>query len=85
MRQGCLISPVLFNIYLERIMQDTLEGHTNTVSIGGREISNLRFADDIDLMAGNNQELQELTTRLERASGAFGMEVSSEKSKVMFT
>ena len=82
-RQGCLISPVLFNIYLERIMQDTLEDHASSISVGGRQFSNLRFADDIDLMAGSNQELQDLTTSLEHSSGAFGMEVSSEKSKVM--
>ena len=41
-------SAVLFNIYLERIMTDALEDHEGTVSIGGRTITNLRFADDID-------------------------------------
>ena len=47
-RQGCLLSPTLFNIFLERIMTDALEDHEGTVSIGGRTITNLRFADDID-------------------------------------
>ena len=84
-RQGCLLSPALFNIFLERIMQEALEGHEPTVSIGGRPICNLRFADDIDLIAGNHNELQELTQRLEKAAGAFGMEVSTEKSKIMVT
>ena len=46
-RQGCLLSPTLFNIFLERIMTDALEDHQGTVSIGGRTITNLRFADDI--------------------------------------
>ena len=41
-------SAVLFNIFLERIMTDTLEYHEGTVSIGGRTVTNLRFADDID-------------------------------------
>ena len=47
-RQGCLLSPTLFNIFLERIMSDALEEHDGKVSIGGRNITNLRFADDID-------------------------------------
>ena len=51
-RQGCLLSPTLFNILLERIMTDVLEDHAGTVSIGGRTITNLRFADGIDGMAG---------------------------------
>ena len=65
-RQGCLLSPVLFNLYLENIMQEALHNFNGMVSISGREISNLRFADDIDLIAGIEEELQELTTTLER-------------------
>ena len=52
-RQGCLLSPTLFNIFLERIMADALDDHKSTVSIGGRTISNLRFTDDIDGLAGS--------------------------------
>ena len=44
-RQGCLLSPTLFNIFLERIMTDALEDHEGTISIGYRAITNLRFAD----------------------------------------
>ena len=51
-RQGCLLSPTLFNIFLERIMTVALEDHEGTVSIGGRTITNLCFADDIDGLAG---------------------------------
>ena len=50
-RQGCLLSPTLFNIFLERIMSDALEEHDGKVSIGGRNITNLRFADDVDALA----------------------------------
>ena len=82
-RQGCLLSPVLFNIYLENIMRETLHDFFTSISIGGRPLCNLRFADDIDLLGGSETELQDLTTRLERAAGAHGMEISSEKSKVM--
>ena len=50
-RQGCLLSTTLFNIFLERIMSDALEEHDGKVCIGGRNITNLRFADDIDALA----------------------------------
>ena len=46
-RQGCLLSPVIFNICLEKMMQDTLKEHDSTISIEGRPISNFRFIDDI--------------------------------------
>ena len=52
-RQGCLLSPLLFNIFLERITTDTLEDHEGTVSIGSRTITNLHFANDIDGLAGS--------------------------------
>ena len=58
--QGCLLSPTLFNIFLERIMTDALENHEGTVSIGGRTITNLRFADDTDGLAGEEEELSNL-------------------------
>ena len=50
-RQGCVLSPTLFNIFLERIMTDALNDHEGTVIIGGINITNLRFADDIDGLA----------------------------------
>ena len=82
-RQGCLLSPVLFNLFLENIMRETLHDFHSTISVGGRTINNLRFADDIDLLGGSNEELQDLTRRLEERAGAYGMEVSTEKSKIL--
>ena len=79
-RQGCLLSPTLFNIFLERIMTGALENHEGTVSIGGRTITNLRFADDIDGLAGEEDELANLVERLDKASTAYGMEISAEKT-----
>ena len=51
-RQGCLHSHTLFSIFLGRITTYALEDHEGTVSTGGRTITNLRFADDIDGSAG---------------------------------
>ena len=60
-RQGCLLSPTLFNIILgKKIITDALEDHEGTVSIGGRTITNLRFADDIDGLTGEEVELANL-------------------------
>ena len=50
--KGCLLSHTIFNIFLERIMAGALEDNERTVSIGSRTITNLRFADDIDGLAG---------------------------------
>ena len=56
-RQGCLLSPTLFNIFLKRITTDALEDYEGTVSIGSRTITNLGFANDIDGLAGEEEEL----------------------------
>ena len=82
-RQGCILSPTLFNISLERIMSDVLEEHKGTISIAGRTITNLRFADDIDGLAGSEQELAQLVERIDQTSRAYGMEINAEKTKLM--
>ena len=64
-------------------MLNTLHDYISSFSIGVRNISNLIFSDDIDLIAGSNIELQELTNRLLESSKAHGMEISSEKNKTM--
>ena len=57
-RQGCLLSPTLFNNCLEKIITDAFDDHVGTVSIGGRPVTNLRFADDIDGLAASEDELR---------------------------
>ena len=59
-------------------MTDALEDHQGTISIGGRTITNLRFADDIDGLAGKEEELESLVDRLDKNSAAFGMEICAE-------
>ena len=61
-------------------MTDAVEEHEG---IGGRTISNLRFADDIDDLAGEEEELAKLAERLNKASTSYGMEISAEKTKLM--
>ena len=82
-RQGCRLSSTLFKIFLEKIMTDALEDHEGTVSIGGRTITNLCFADDIDGSAGEEEELANLVERLHKASTAYSMEISAEKTKLI--
>ena len=63
-------------------MTDALEDHEGTVSIGGRTITDPRFADDIDSLAGEEEELANLVEHLDKASTAYVMEVSA-KTKLM--
>ena len=64
-------------------MRDALEDHKGTVSIGGRTITNLCFAGNIDGLAGEEEELAKLVEHLDKASTAYSMEVSDEKTKLM--
>ena len=82
-RQGCLLSPTFFNIFLERVKTNALADHEGTVSIGGRTITNLRFAGDINGLAGEEEKLANLVECLDKASTAYGMEISVEKTKLM--
>ena len=75
--------PPSFNMFLEIITTDALQDHEGTVTIGDRTITNLRFADDIDGLAGEEEELAKLVERLDKACTAYGMEVSAEKTKLM--
>ena len=59
-QQGCLPSSTLFNIFLKRIITDTLVDHEGTVNFGGRTITNPRLADDIDGLAGEEEEVARL-------------------------
>ena len=64
-------------------MTDALEDHIGTVSIGGRTITNLCFADDIDGLTGDEQELVDLVSRRDKTSAPYGMEIRAEKTKLM--
>ena len=64
-------------------MTDALGDHKGTVGIEGRKSQGLHFADDIESLAGEDEELATLVERLDKASTAYGMEISAEKTKLM--
>ena len=64
-------------------MTDALEDHEGTVSIGGRTITHLRFTDDIDGLAGEEEQPAKLVERLDKAFTVYGMEISAERTKLM--
>ena len=82
-RHGCLLSPTLINIFLKRIMSDTLEEHGRRVSIRCRNITNLEFANDIDALAEEEQESEALVESPVKTCTRFKMETSAEKTRLM--
>ena len=80
-RQGCVLSPYLFNIYTEFIFRKT-ENLTG-INIGGRNINNFRYADDTVLLAENEIDLQILTNDVKDNSKIMGLEMNTSKTKVM--
>ena len=73
----------LINILLKRIMSDALEEHGRRVSIGGRNIINLEFAEDIDALAEEEQELEALAESLDKTCTRYKMEICAEKTRLM--
>ena len=82
-RQGCLLLPTLFNIFLERIMCEALDDHEGSVSIEGRLITSFRFADAIVVNAEEEEEAGVLVDRLDRTTTRYKMEIGPDKTKVM--
>ena len=64
-------------------MTDALEDHEGTVSVGGRTVINLHFADDVVGLAGEEEELAKSVEGLDKASTAYGMEISAKKTMLM--
>ena len=82
-QQGCLHSPALFNIFLERLMCEVLDDHEGSVRIGGRRITNFRFADNIVVNAEEEEEAGVLVNRLDTTTTRYKMEIGLDKTKVM--
>ena len=80
--QGCILSPLLFSVLLEVVMALALDKCGLGVLVSGTCISDLRFADDISLLASSESELQQLVDRVHTTSSRFGLVVSGAKSEV---
>ena len=77
------ISPILFSLILEKIMQETLHDRDIFISIGGTPILNLRFSEDVAAIGGSNGDFQDLICRLVDRAAASRIEISTEKNKVI--
>ena len=83
-RQGCVLSPYLFNLYAEYIMRNAgLEEAQTGLKIAGRNISNLRYADDTTFMAESEGQLKSLLMQMKEESEKVGVELNIQKIKIM--
>ena len=83
-RQGCILSLCLFNLYAEYIMRNAgLEEAQAGIKIAGRNISNLRYADDTTLLAESEEELKSLLMKVKVESEKVGLKLNIQKTKIM--
>ena len=81
-RQGCILSPCLFNLYAEYIMRNAGPEEAQTgIKIAGRSIDNLRYADDTTLMADTEEELKSILMKVE--SEKVGLKLNIQKTKIL--
>ena len=82
-RQGCILSPCLFNLYAEYITRNAgLEEVQAGIKIAGRNINNLRYADDTTLMAESEEELKNLLMKVKEESEKGGLKLNIQKTKI---
>ena len=83
-RQGCILSPCLFNLYAEYIMRNSgLEEAQAGVKIAGKNINNLRYADDTTLMAESEEELKIPLIKVKEENEKVGLKLNIQKTKIM--
>ena len=83
-RQGCILSPCLFNFYAEYIMRNPgLEEAQAGIKIAGRNINNLRYADDTTFTAENKEELKSLLMKVEEESEKAGLKLKIQENRIM--
>ena len=83
-RQGCILSPCLFNLYAEYIMRNAgLEEAQAGIKMARKYINNLRYADDTTLMAESEEELKSLLMEVKEESEKVGLKLNIQKTKIM--
>lgn len=82
-RQGCVLSPLLFNLYSENIFQEALEGQEIGIKVNGIRINNIRYADDTVLIADNMNDLQTLLDMIGIHSRRMGIDINTKKTKFL--
>ena len=83
-QQGCILSPCLFNFYTEYIMWNAgLDESQTGIKIAGRNINNLRYADDNTLMAESEEELKSLLMKVKEKSEKTVLKLNIQKTKIM--
>ena len=83
-RQGCILSPCLFNLYAEYIMRNAGLDETQAgIKISGRNINKLRYADDTTLMAESEEELKSLLMKVKEEREKAGLKLNIQKMKIM--
>jgi len=82
-RQGCPLSPLLFNIYIQAPIAEALENSEDGVRVGGIQVNTVRFVDDQAMVSSGNAELQKIMDLLNRTSGEHGMKINIKKTKTM--
>ena len=82
--QGCILSPCLFNLYAKYIIRNARLAETQAgIKIAGRNINNLRYADDTTLMAESQEELKSIFVKVKEESEKVGLKVNIQKTKIM--
>ena len=83
-RQGCILSPCLFNLYAEYIMRNTGLGEAQAgIKVARKNVNNLRYADDTTLMAASEEELKSLLMKVNEESEKVGLRLNIQKTKIM--
>ena len=83
-RQGCILSPCLFNLYAEHIMRNAgLDEAKAGIKIAGRNVNNLRYADETTLMTESEEELKSLWMKVKEESENVGLKFNIQKTKIM--